>query len=83
MLWAAAALLAVAVRCAFVEFPVERADELTMARFKAEYADKLRPVVIRGNGRTRAEAARWTVSDFVDKCGDGEITRYVSDPASA
>ena len=57
MLWAAAALLAVAVRCAFVEFPVERADELTMARFKAEYADKLRPVVIRGNDRTRAEAA--------------------------
>ncbi|EGB10735.1 hypothetical protein AURANDRAFT_62191 [Aureococcus anophagefferens] len=83
MLWAAAALLAVAVRCAFVEFPVERADELTMARFKAEYADKLRPVVIRGNDRTRAEAALWSAGDFRDRCGAGEITRYVSDASSS
>ena len=83
MLWAAPALLAVAVRCAFVEFPVERADELTMARFKAEYADKLRPVVIRGNDRTRAEAALWSAGDFRDRCGAGEITRYVSDASSS
>ena len=83
MPWAAAALLAVAVRCAFVEFPVERADELTMARFKAEYADKLRPVVIRGNDRTRAEAALWSAGDFRDRCGAGEITRYVSDASSS
>ena len=77
------AVVVVAASGGFVEFPIEHADELSVARFKSEYADKLRPVVIRGNGRTRAEAARWTASDFVDKCGDGEITRYVSDPASA
>ncbi|KAH8044347.1 hypothetical protein JL722_14738 [Aureococcus anophagefferens] len=50
-----------------------------MARFKAEYADKLRPVVIRGNDRTRAEAALWSAGDFRDRCGAGEITRYVVD----
>ncbi|KAH8091089.1 hypothetical protein JL720_5968 [Aureococcus anophagefferens] len=54
-----------------------------MARFKAEYADKLRPVVIRGNDRTRAEAALWSAGDFRDRCGAGEITRYVSDASSS
>jgi len=64
---------------AFVEFPIEHVDDLTFARFEEEYVKTMTPVLIRGNDRTRAEAARWGVEDVAKKCGDGGITRYVSD----
>lgn len=74
--------VALMVRGEFVEFPVEYADEMTMEAFRVKYVEALRPVIIRGNARTRAEAKQWGVESLVDRCGAGEITRYVSDPTS-
>lgn len=39
-------------------------------------------MVIRGNRRTRAEAAAWTLADFRARCGSGAVFRFVSDAAS-
>lgn len=65
-----------------VEFPVEYADEMSVARFEVEYVATMRPVVIRGSRRTRAEAAAWTAARFAEECGGGGIFRFVRDAAS-
>jgi len=75
-------LAAIVARAKIVEFPIERVDELTVRDFEAKYVRRLRPVVLRGNARTVAEAENWDLEAWRDYCGEGRIELFQANDES-